>query len=85
MIPDSSSRYISSSDLQGFTQWEARVARNEIYARHGRKFNSDELQQYFNSQSWYKGTVSASSFNDSVLSAVEKANIKTIEQYEKKF
>jgi hypothetical protein len=85
MIPDSSSRYISGSDLEGFTQWEARVARNEIYARHGRKFNSDELQQYFNSQSWYNGTISANSFNDNVLSAVEKANIKTIEKYEKKF
>ena len=85
MIPDSSTRYISASDLQGFTEWEARVARNEIYARHGRKFNSGELQQWFNSQSWYKGTVSPNSFNENVLNAVEKANIKTIEQYEKRF
>ncbi len=85
VIPDSSTRYISGSELQGFSEWEARAARNEIYARHGRRFNSDELQKWFDAQDWYKGTVSPNSFNESVLSAVEKANIKTIESYEKRF
>ena len=43
------------------------IARNEIYARHGRKFNDSELQAYFNSKSWYKGTVNPEDFSTSVF------------------
>ncbi|MFR9148557.1 MAG: YARHG domain-containing protein [Hungatella sp.] len=34
--------------------WEAlRFAKNEIYARHGRRFHDSELQGYFDQLSWY--------------------------------
>ena len=29
------------------------IARNEIFARHGRMFKDPDLQAYFNSKSWY--------------------------------
>ena len=29
------------------------LAKNELYARHGRKFKSKELQEYFESKDWY--------------------------------
>lgn len=79
---DSDIRYLSNSDLQGLSKWELKVARNEIYARHGRLFNDDSLQKYFNSCSWYDGYISADSFNEKVLNDVEKSNVKLIQNYE---
>ena len=59
-----------------------RIARNEIYARHGRRFRDSSLQSYFNNCSWYSGTIAPDSFNESVLNAYEKANVQTIKKYE---
>ena len=59
-----------------------RLARNEIYARHGRIFDSADLNQYFNSQSWYLGLYTANEFDESWLNKYEKANINLIKSYE---
>ncbi len=83
ILPDSDSCYLTESDLAGLTKEELRLARNEIYARHGYIFEDAELQAYFESQSWYHGTVNASDFDDSVLNAYEQANLKTIQALEK--
>lgn len=82
VLPDSSSRYISASELDGLSSYQLRIARNEIYARHGRMFRNKSLQSYFNSCSWYTPTIPASQFNDSMLSAVERANVQTIKSRE---
>ena len=82
IIEDSDSRYVDTSDLAGLSSWELKCARNEIYARHGRKFDNSSLQNYFNSQAWYSGTVSPSDFSENVLNKYEKANINFIKQYE---
>lgn len=82
VIADSSSRYISSSELSGLSKWQCCVARNEIYARHGRMFERNDLQSYFNNCTWYTPRVSASSFNENVLNAYERENVKTIKAYE---
>ena len=42
---------------QGLSKADLRLARNEILARHGRIFNSDDLKTYFEGKSWYSGTV----------------------------
>ena len=78
MIPDSNYRYLRYSDIAGLSTAELRIARNEIYARHGYIFNSKDLQNYFSSQAWYSPSPS---YNGS-LSAVEKANVDFIKQYE---
>jgi hypothetical protein len=57
---------------------ELTLALNEIYARHGRRFNSAELQKYFDAQSWYHGTISPDRFDDNVLTETEEANVRTI-------
>lgn len=83
VLPDSDKKYLTKSDLQDLSAWELKLARNEIYARHGRKFNDEQLQDYFNSRSWYKGTVNPDDFSVSVFNAYEKANAEFIASYEK--
>ena len=82
VFSDSSSRYISSSELSGLSAWQCCIARNEIYARHGRMFNRNDLQSYFNNCTWYTPTVAASAFNENVLNSYERENVKTIKSYE---
>lgn len=83
MIPDSSTRYLTKADLNDLSEWEIRVARNEIYARHGRMFNSKELAEYFESKSWYTPTIPAEEFDNSYLNGIEVENLKFITDYEK--
>ncbi|MBQ9157145.1 MAG: YARHG domain-containing protein [Eubacterium sp.] len=83
ILPDSNSRYLAVSDISYLSKKELRLARNEIYARHGRRFKDSELQNYFDSQSWYRGTVSADAFNEGVLNTYEKKNAELILGYEK--
>lgn len=83
LLPDSDKRMISKKELEGFDAEQCRIARNEIYARHGRKFNDQELQEYFDGCDWYEGTIEADKFQDSVLNDYEVANRDTIVKYEK--
>lgn len=83
ILKNSSSEYISEADIKGFTKEQCRIARNEIYARHGRLFDDESLQEYFNSCSWYSGYISPSDFSENSLNAYEKANLQTIIEYEK--
>ncbi len=84
VLPQSNSRYYSSSELNALSKDELRVARNEIYARHGRIFDSADLNAYFNKMPWYRGTVSSSSFSDKVFNTYEKKNIEAIQSAEAK-
>lgn len=84
LLPGSDETYISMSDLKGFSAEDCRIARNEIYARHGRKFNDEALQSYFNDKGWYQGTINPDDFNENMLNEYEKANRDLIVEYEKK-
>jgi len=79
IISDSSTREISKSELTKLTPWQLKVARNEIYARHGREFVHKDLQCYFAKKSWYKVD---SNFSESSLSTTENKNVATILAYE---
>lgn len=83
MIYDSDVRYLTTEDLNHLTAAEIRIARNEIFARHGRMFDSEDLREYFESKSWYKPTIPAVEFSNSVLNEVEKENLTFIINYEK--
>ena len=82
ILPESSTRTYSRSELTKLSDYELFIARNEIYARHGRKFQSADLQEYFNSKSWYKGTTEAGAFDESVLNDTEVANASLIREIE---
>ncbi len=61
---------------------EMRKFRNEIFARKGRKFKSTDLQEYFNTKSWYKPI---NNFDSKCLSPKENLAVKTIKQIEESF
>lgn len=83
IIADSSTRTLTTADLTSLTQEELLYARNEIYARHGRRFQDETIQKYFDSKSWYQGTIAPENFQDNMLNDVERANAQTILSYEK--
>ena len=64
IIPDSNSRYLDRDDVAFLSLQEINYAKNEIYARHGRKFKSKELSDYFNSKAWYVGRYDADLFDE---------------------
>lgn len=85
IFPNSDKEYLTDADVSGLSKEQLRIARNEIMARHGRIFDSQDLKDYFGSKSWYNGTISPSEFDanlSSRLSAVEIANIDMIKKYE---
>ena len=57
-----------------YDEIKEKLLKNEIYAKHGRMFRSEELTNYFEEQVWYLGTVSPDSFSDSVFNSYESAN-----------
>ena len=83
IFENSDTGYLSRSELDGLSAEECRIARNELYARHGRLFDDEELQEYFNSCSWYVGTISAKDFSEDILNEYEIANRDLIVKYEK--
>ncbi|HZE70681.1 MAG TPA: YARHG domain-containing protein [Pyrinomonadaceae bacterium] len=70
---------ISEQMLRGLSLYELRLLRNEIYARHGRQFQAQWLQQYFYGQAWYTPD---ENFKDEELSGFDKQNVETIVAYE---
>lgn len=70
VLPDSDSRYLQEDEIYDLSLEDIRIARNEIYARHGRKFNDENLQAYFNSCSWYQGTIDPEDFTDDYAARV---------------
>lgn len=83
ILADSASHLYTTSELSDLSNWELYIARNEIYARHGRMFQKEDLQNYFNAQSWYTPLYSPSDFDSSLLNSTEQQNAATILALEK--
>lgn len=79
ILPDSSTKYYTIDDVNWLRSDEIRLAINEIYAKHGRMFKSEDLQNYFNSKSWYNPSIPADQFNDSMLNDCERHNIEVLQ------
>ena len=77
--PTFSTRLLREADLRGTSKQDLRFLRNEIYARHGYRFNSRDLQEYFSTKDWYRPQFDDV---DHLLSEIEKENIKFIERHE---
>lgn len=84
IFPDSDSRRLTEDDLKGLDIGELRLARNEIYARHGRIFTSEDLMTHFGAMDWYFPSVEGSNFDEGILNEYERYNLDFIGEYEKK-
>ena len=82
MLAMSDIKEIPQYYLENMSTNQLWIARNEMFARHGRKFDNAYLSNYFESCSWYNGTVAPKDFDESVLSQVEKKNLEIIKSYE---
>lgn len=82
IFPYSDTEYLEISDVEDLTAEECRIARNEIYARHGRIFQDEALQAYFEQFDWYEGFYTAEEFDESVLNEIEISNRDLIIEYE---
>lgn len=75
ILPDSSFRLLTAEDVKGLTREQIKLARNEIYARHGRKFKDESLNSYFGAKAWYKENPSYKYNNDELnVSDIENKN-----------
>lgn len=78
LLPASDKRVLSEGDIATLTKGQLRIARNEIYARHGYVFKSPDLQNYFSSKSWYH---TDPSYNGA-LNQIEKENVTLLKTRE---
>ncbi|MCL2807338.1 MAG: BofC C-terminal domain-containing protein, partial [Coriobacteriia bacterium] len=84
VLPDSSSRYYARTELERLDSWELYIARNEVFARHGRGFMNEDLRNYFFGQPWYVQLYTPLEFDElpSPLNDYEKKNTELIRSIE---
>ncbi|MBE5105675.1 YARHG domain-containing protein [Bacillus thuringiensis] len=78
IFPDSDIRKLTSSDLRYLSKEQLKIARNEIYARHGHIFQTKDMQVYFSKQSWYR----ENPYFTGKLTDIETYNIELIKSRE---
>jgi YARHG domain len=78
ILPQSDQNVLTPADLALLSAAQLRLARNEIYARHGRVFASADLRAYFGRQPWYRPSPGAVA----TLSTVEQQNVALLQQAE---
>ncbi|AIW86360.1 zinc-ribbon domain protein [Bacillus mycoides] len=78
IFPDSDIRKLTSADLTYLTKEQLKIARNEIYARHGHMFQTKDMQAYFSKQSWYR----ENPYFTGVLTTIEAYNVELIKSRE---
>jgi serine/threonine-protein kinase len=71
---------IVDSDLIGLSLDELRRLRNTVYARHGKPFQTPEMQAYFNSRPWYR---IRAGYDNADLTATDLGNAALIQNAEK--
>lgn len=79
IFSDSDRRLITTAELARLSASDLRIARNEIFARRGRYFDSADLKTYFAQYSWYVPTT----WNPK-LNSFEAANVALMDSMEKR-
>jgi len=77
--PLASNRLLTYNDVANLPKSELTIMRNEIFARHGYIFKTQEMIQYFSRQNWYRPLYSDVYGS---LSEIEKTNINYIKSFE---
>ena len=84
IFPYANERLIARGEYESLDAATLRLAINEIYARHGRQYDTQDLNEYFSSKSWYRPQYSKSEFDkieSQVLNSYERENIKILTGY----
>lgn len=77
IFANSSSSYLSKSDVSALSDNNLNLALNEIYARNGRIFKDSALSSYFSSKSWYTPKYNSEEFSKNVtFNNYEQANLQ---------
>ncbi len=72
------------ADLEGYSALSLDLLRNAIFAVHGGRFVTPTLQNYFNSQPWYKPRYQPNKFPARLLTPIEQHNVDMILRYQKR-
>ncbi len=64
ILPESDSRTYSNSELEALSNYELYLARNEIFARYGRKYSEESLSTYLNGTDWYQPLYDGAEFDE---------------------
>lgn len=79
ILRDSGTRLLTKSDLSGLSRNDLALARNEIYARYGRRFTTPAYQRYFETKSWYSENPNYNYDDDNAnLNEIEIKNVQLI-------
>lgn len=82
IFADSNSRYLREDELYILDSFTSRIAINELYARHGYMFTSEDMQEYFGALEWYRNTPKDPNFDWSrSFNAYEIANKELLVEY----
>lgn len=71
VFAESGTKALSAADVTGKSADEIWIAKNEIFARHGRTFTNPKLAEHFGKQPWYQADAN---YKDSALSPLERRN-----------
>lgn len=82
VFPHSSYQLLTPADLNGLSSYDLYLARNEIFARHGYIFVSDDLRARFGAMPWYVPLYTEAQFSWDYLNQVEMCNIALIQERE---
>lgn len=83
ILPESHDKALDEEDLEGLSKEQLKLARNEIFARHGYWFSNADLLKYFAFCSWYRPDKSKDSTGKLNLKSVENKNVSLIQDFEK--
>lgn len=79
LLAASADRLLTKAELTRYTVSDLRLIRNEIFARHGYIFKSENLRELFSKKSWYEPNTRKIS-----LSLIERENVQLIKEIETK-
>lgn len=84
LLPLVDTHTYTADELAPLSDYQLYLARNEIYARHGRGFKNVDLQTYFDGFDWYVKRYSPEAYDalPEQLNATELANVDTLNALE---
>jgi hypothetical protein len=77
--PQASERLLTTADFKGLTKADLKIMHNEIFARYGYIFKTQDMADYFQKQVGYSKVLENV---DAFLSEIELKNVELIKKYE---